>query len=155
MIIIRKAQCHIYMVQCYVHYFFQSAFRWHGISCFSILSIRKLRSREVNLIVDWKFNPKDVWIQRSCFFKEYWNLKARGMQAPVESNKAGPATCPQNWTRSRSPISWLLAKCSLYETTHRLLCNDQDQDLALLPSSLSQSPWIKPEFFILVWSNQR
>lgn len=47
---------------------------------------------------DSNSNSKMCEFKDLAFFKEYYNLKAREIQATVESNKAGPATCPQNWT---------------------------------------------------------
>ena len=121
--------------------------------------MRKLRFREVNLKAEaheWqRFKPKDVWIQRPCFFKEHWNPKARGPQAPLESSRVGPVICSQNWTRNRSPISWLLAEYSFHETTQKSLT--QSSGLGL--GSLAQQPKLismsQARSFILVWGNWR
>lgn len=75
-----------------------------------------------------RFQPNDVWIHKPSFFKEYWNLKAGGIQTPSESSKAD----------LRFPDWWL----SILSTRphRRLLDDSQDQALTVLPSSLSQSP---------------
>lgn len=121
--------------------------------------MRKLRFREVNLKAEaheWqRFKRKDVWIQRPSFFKEHWNPKARGPQAPLESSKVDPAIRPQNWTRNRSPTSWLLAEYSFHETTQKSPMQSSGLGLGSLaqqpkPISMSQA---RP--FILVWGNWR